>query len=160
MNKKNKERESARIKKLRDALEKGILKTIPKVVLNGHPKERLPNFLNISILDIEGEAMLLYLDKLGIMVGTGSACNSQSLEPSQVLVAIGNPYEYIHGSLRFTLGHDNTMADIKYVLKVLPAIVKKLRAISPLNLSLNQKEKMSDPRAFVGNQTPHFLRKK
>lgn len=157
---KNKKKEIPRIKKMRDTLEKGIFKLIPKVVLNGHKTNRLANFLNISILDVEGEALLLYLDELGIMVNTGSACNSQSLEPSYVLSALGNPYEYVHGSIRFTLGKENKIADIKYVLKHLPAIVKKLRAISPLDLKLNQKEKMSDPKAFIGNQTPHFLRKK
>jgi len=141
LNEKNKKKESVRIKKLRDALEKGIFKLIPKVVLNGHPERRLPNFLNISILDVEGEAMLLHLDKLGIMVGTGSACNAQNLKPSYILTALGNSYEYVHGSLRFTLGKGNTMADVKYVLKHLPIIVKKLRAISPLNLKLNQNEK-------------------
>ena len=128
--------EIERIKKLRDTLEKGIFKTIPKVILNGHLKERLPNFLNISILDVEGEAMLLHLDELGIMAGTGSACNSQNLEPSYILAALGHSYEYIHGSLRFTLGHGNTMADIKYVLKHLPIVVKKLRKISPLELKI------------------------
>ncbi len=150
---------SVKVKKLRDALEKGIFKTIPKVVLNGHPTKRLPNFLNISILDVEGEAMLLMLDELGIMVGTGSACNSQSLSPSTVLTALGNPYEFVHGSLRFTLGRGNTMSDVKFVLKNLPIVVKKLRAISPLDLSINQKTAMSAPAAFIGNQTPHFLKK-
>ena len=141
---KNKKTEYARIKKMRDALEKGIFKSIPKVVLNGHPKLRLPNFVNVSILDIEGEAMLLYLDELGIIVNTGSACNSQSLEPSYVLTALGNPYEFVHGSIRFTLGKTTTMTDVKYVLKHLPGIVKKLREISPLNLDLNQKEKRNE----------------
>ena len=138
-----------RIKKLRDALEKGIFSphrrvaeeaTISKVILNSHPTKRLPNFLNISILDVEGEAMLLYLDELGIMVSTGSACNSQNLEPSYILAALGNSYEHIHGSLRFTLGKGNTMTDVKYVLKHLPIVVKKLRSISSLDLSLNQKK--------------------
>jgi cysteine desulfurase len=138
LNSKNKKVESAHIKKMRDTLEKGIFKLIPKVVLNGHPQKRLPNFLNISILDVEGEAMLLYLDSLGIMVSTGSACNSLSLEPSYILAALGNSYEHIHGSLRFTLGHGNTMVDVKYVLKHLPMVVKKLRDISSLDLSLNQ----------------------
>ncbi len=155
-----KKKSGARVKKLRDRLERGIFKLIPKVVLNGHVTKRLPNFLNVSILDVEGESMLLFLDEYGILVGTGSACNSQSLEPSYVLSALGNPYEYIHGSIRFTLGHGTTERDVDYVLKHLPVIVKKLRAVSPLNLSLGQKEKMSDPRAFVGGQTPHFLRKK
>jgi cysteine desulfurase len=152
--------EVSRIKKLRDLLENGILKSIPKVVLNGHPKNRLPNFLNVSILDVEGEAMLLSLDELGIMVGTGSACNSQSLSPSTVLVALGNPYEFVHGSLRFSLGHQNTEQDVKFVLKHLPKIVERLRQISPLDLSSNQKSDMSVPQAFVGGQTPHFLKNK
>jgi len=157
---KNKKAESARVKKLRDKLEKGIFHSIPKVVLNGHPTQRLPNFLNISILDIEGEALLLYLDERGISVNTGSACNSQSLEPSHVLSALGNPYECIHGSVRFSLGKGTTISDINYVLRKLPPIVARLRKISPLNLKLGKKEKVSEPKAFVGGQTPHFLLKK
>lgn len=136
INEKNKKTQFLKIKKFRDTLEKGIFKSIPKVVLNSHPTQRLPNFLNISILDIEGEAMLLYLNELGIMVSTGSACNSQSLEPSYILKALGSTYEYIHGSLRFTLGRGNTMSDVKYVLKHLPVIVEKLRKISPLELEI------------------------
>ncbi|MCX6716529.1 MAG: aminotransferase class V-fold PLP-dependent enzyme [Candidatus Taylorbacteria bacterium] len=148
------------IRKLRDLLEKNIFKNIQKVVLNGHPEKRLPNFLNVSILDIEGEALLLHLDAHGIMISTGSACNSESLEPSSVLSAIGNPYEFVHSSMRFTLSSETTKSDIEYVLKHLPKIVETLRHISPLNLKVDQKEKMSDPRAFVGGKTPHFLRKK
>jgi len=157
--KKDRKTESACVKKLRDKLEKGIFKSISKVVLNGHPTRRLPNFLNISILDIEGEALLLYLDEKGIFVNTGSACNSESLEPSYVLTALGNPYEYVHGSIRFTLGKGTTTSDINYVLRELPPIVAKLRKISPLNLKLGKKERMSEPKAFVGGQAPHFLRK-
>ena len=147
------------VKKLRDALQTGIFKSIRKVVLNGHLTKRLPNFLNISILDIEGESLLLELDEHGIMINTGSACNSESLEPSYVLTALGNPYEFVHGSIRFTLGAETTMSDVNYVMKTLPAIVNRLRAISPLDLSLDERKAMSDPRAFIGNQTPHFLRK-
>lgn len=132
-------KESIRIKKLRDALQKGILKSIPKAILNGHPQKRLPNFLNISILDVEGEALLLHLDELGISASTGSACNSTSLEPSYILQALGYPYEYIHGSLRFTLGKHTTAQDVNYVLKHLPKVVEKLRAISPLNVKLKIK---------------------
>jgi cysteine desulfurase len=146
--------------KLRDALQRGIFKSIDKVVLNGHPNKRLPNFLNISILDIEGESLLLELDEHGIMINTGSACNSESLEPSYVLTALGNPYEFVHGSIRFTLGAETTMADVNHVLKYLPKIVERLRSISPLDLSTDQKKTMSDPKAFISNQTPHFLRKK
>lgn len=151
---------AAKTAKLRDSLQKGIFKTIDKVVLNGHPTKRLPNFLNISILDIEGESLLLELDEHGIMINTGSACNSESLEPSYVLTALGNPYEFVHGSIRFTLGPQTTMADVDHVLKYLPKIVERLRSISPLDLSTDQKKAMSDSRAFIGNQTPHFLRKK
>lgn len=158
-NRKKLSKEIPRLQKLRDELEQGIKKAIPKTVSNGHRTKRLPNFCNISILDVEGEALLLHLDNLGIMVGTGSACNSESLEPSAVLVALGNPYEFVHGSIRFTLGPTTKSSDIKYVLKHLPKIAQELRRISPLNLKTNQREKMSDPRAFVGGQTPHFLRK-
>ncbi|MEY4731637.1 MAG: cysteine desulfurase [Candidatus Parcubacteria bacterium] len=154
------ERESARIAKLRDKLEQGIFARIPKVVLNGHPTRRLPNFLNVSILDIEGEAMLLYLDESGILVNTGSACNSESLEPSYVLMALGRPYEFIHGSIRFTLGKGTTEADIDYVLRELPGIVKILRRVSPLELSMDHNAVTAQPKAFIGGQTPHFLRKK
>jgi cysteine desulfurase len=156
----DKRQATRKAKKLRDKLEAGIFKKIPKVVLNGNKAHRLPNFLNISILDIEGEAMLLYLDEKGILVNTGSACNSESLEPSYVLTALGNPYEYIHGSIRFTLGKKTTASDINYVLRELPPLVEKLRQISPLNLKPGAKEKMSLPKAFIGGQTPHFLRKR
>lgn len=160
LNQKNKKTEIAKIKRMRDALEKGIFKSIPKIILNGHPKMRLQNFLNISILDIEGEALLLHLDNLGIAVNTGSACNSESLEPSYVLTAFGNPYEFVHGSIRFTLSKNTTKKDVDYVLKNLPKVVKELRQISPLNLNLDQKKMISDEKAFVGRQTPHFLRRK
>jgi cysteine desulfurase len=157
---KEKKKEAKQLALLRDRLEKGIFGKIPKVVLNGHPKMRLPNFLNVSVLDVEGEAMLLYLDREGIMVGTGSACNSESLEPSYILSALGNPYEYIHGSIRFTLGRYTKSADVGHVLRILPEIVTALRRVSPLNLKMNRKEMIAQPRAFVGGQTPHFLRKK
>ncbi len=155
------EKESRRLTVLRDRLERMIFKTIPKVIVNGHPTKRLPNFLNISILDIEGEAMLLRLDDKGIAVGTGSACNSQTLEPSYIIKALGLPYEYIHGSLRFTLGTYTTRESIDYVLKYLPIIVKDLRSMSPINLKVTgNKKTLSLPVAFVGGQTPHFVRGK
>lgn len=130
-----KEKENARLIKLRDYLIKNLLK-IPKTILNGHPESRLPNNVNISFMDIEGEAMVLYLDSYGIYASTGSACQSATLEPSHVIRAIGLPYEAAHGSLRLTLGHRTTKADLDYLLKVLPEIVKKLRAISPVKLNL------------------------
>ena len=150
---------SARITKLRDRLQMGIFSKIEKVLLNGNPTARLPNFLNISILDIEGEAAILYLDKEGIIVNTGSACNSQSLEPSHILTALGRSYEVSHGSVRFTLGKYNTTSDVDYVLKKLPAVVNKLRQMSAVNINPKSTKKTTEPKAFVGNQTPHFLKK-
>jgi len=102
--------------------------------LNGHPTLRLPNNANILILDIEGEALLLHLDEAGIAISTGSACDSRSLEPSHVLLALGLPKEAVHGSIRFTLGKRTTEKDIDYVLETLPPIVEKLRKISPIHL--------------------------
>jgi|SRR3989344_43955 len=133
---KNKNEEIQRLNKLSQKLIDGILKSISKTFLNGHPQKRLPNNVNITILDIEGEALLLYLDHYGICASTGSACHSQNLQPSHVLQAIGLPREIIHGSLRLTLGQKTTNKDIDYVLKVLPDIVKKLRELSPINISL------------------------
>lgn len=134
---KRKDKEAKRLRDLVKYFWEKIQKEIPKVRLNGPEigDGRLPNNLNISILDIEGEALLLYLDEYGIMCSTGSACTSQSLEPSHVLIACGLPYEYAHGSLRFTLGKETTKKrDIDYVMKYLPGIVEKLREISPVNL--------------------------
>lgn len=128
------ETEGKRVSELRDTLRRGIEEKISKVVLNGHPTECLPNNLNISILDIEGEAILLYLDSYGIYVSTGSACDSSSLEPSHVILGIGKSHEYAHGSIRFSLGRKNTKEDIDYVLENLPKVVELLRSASPLNL--------------------------
>ncbi len=129
---KDREKESLRVSALRDRLIKGIEENIPRVVLNGHPTERLPNNVNMSILDIEGEAMLLYLDAKGIAASTGSACDSSSLEPSHVILGIGRPYEHAHASMRFTLGRGTTKKDIDYLLEVFPEIVLMLRKISPM----------------------------
>ena len=128
------EQESARLTILRDDLIARILKDIPKTRLNGHPSERLPNNVNISFMDIEGEALLLYLDAKGIYAATGSACTSASLDPSHVILALGLPYEVAHGSLRFTLGRSTTQEDIDYVLSVLPPLVERLRKISPVHV--------------------------
>ncbi len=129
-----KETENARLIALRDRLISGLLKTVPKTVLNGHPVKRLPNNVNLSFLDVEGEALVLYLDAKGISASTGSACTSSSLEPSHVIMATGLPHEAVHGSLRLTLGKRNTVEDVEYVLKILPLIVQKLRSISPVNI--------------------------
>jgi cysteine desulfurase len=131
--------ESKRETKLRDYFIKNIIKNITRVILNGHPENRLPNNINISVLDIEGEAMLLWLDKYGIAVSTGSACDSKSLEPSHVIMALGKSYEFANSNLRFTLGRSTTKKDIDYVLAVLPKIVQDLRKISPIKTEENAK---------------------
>ncbi|MBI5023283.1 MAG: cysteine desulfurase [Candidatus Magasanikbacteria bacterium] len=137
----DKEKENARLTALREYFLQGLMKKMAKIKLNGHPTQRLPNNLNVSILNVEGEAMLLYLDENGIQAATGSACTSQSLDPSHVLLSIGLPYEMAHGSLRFTMGHGTTKADIDYVLKVLQEIVEKLREISPARLDMGESKK-------------------
>ena len=124
--------ENLHLMPLRDKLIKGILEKIPEARLNGHPTLRLANNVNVSIKYVEGESMLLNLDMEGIAASSGSACTSGSLDPSHVLLAIGLTHEIAHGSLRFTLGKQTTEADIDHVLSVLPAIVEKLRAMSPL----------------------------
>jgi cysteine desulfurase len=118
--------------RLRERLIKGLLEKIPEVYLNGHPTERLPNNVNISVKYIEGESILLSLDMLGIAASTGSACTSESLEPSSVLLAIGLPHEIAHGSLRFSFGRWTKAEDIDYLLENLPSVVSNLRAMSPL----------------------------
>jgi cysteine desulfurase len=130
-----KENENARLMALRDRLTEGLL-AIPKTRLNGHPTERLPNSVNISFIDIEGEAAVLYLDAEGIYVSTGSACASTSLDPSHVILATGLSYEAAHGSIRFTLGKHTTAEDIEYVIKTMPGVVERLRKMSPVNLDM------------------------
>lgn len=133
----NKEKENKRLQDLRDWLIQELLK-IPKTILNGHPTKRLPNNINISFLDVEGEALLLYLDELGIQASTGSACTSTTLEPSHVIRALGRPYEAAHGSLRFTLGKHTSQADLKYLLQQLPIVVSKLRQASPVVVDMDE----------------------
>ena len=128
-------KEAKRLIALRDYLTKSLLAKIPKSILQGHPSKRLPNNANISFLDVEGEAIILYLDKFGVCVSSGSACTSHSLEPSHVLVATGIPYEIAHGSIRFSLGKRTTKKEIDFVIKKLPPIIEKLRALSPVELS-------------------------
>ena len=130
------EKESTRLVKLRDYFINRLLGEIPKTVLNGHPAQRLPNNINVSILDAEGESIVLYLDEAGVACSTGSACTSESLEPSHVILAIGKPHAYAHGAMRFSLGRSTTKKDIDYVMKVLPDIIKKLRMFSPVNIKI------------------------
>jgi cysteine desulfurase len=124
--------ESKRLTSLRDRLIYGITSSIPHSKLNGDPVNRLPGNVNISFEFIEGESMLLLLDMKGISASSGSACTSGSLDPSHVLLAIGLPHEKAHGSLRLSLGHSNTDSDVDKTLEELPAIVSRLRDMSPL----------------------------
>jgi cysteine desulfurase len=124
--------ESKRLIILRNYLITKLQARIPSMVLNGHPIHRSPNNVNISIPYIEGESMLLMLDELGIEASTGSACSARDLKPSHVLLAIGQPDELAHGSIRFSLGRGTTKKQLDYLLKVFPPIVKRLTAISAL----------------------------
>lgn len=124
--------EMARVKAMRDRLMQGLLDKIPYSRVNGDIEKRLDGNLNIGFEFVEGESLLMWLDASGICASTGSACNSASLEPSHVLLSIGVPHERAHGSLRFTLSHENTDEDVDYILATLPGIVQRLRDMSPL----------------------------
>jgi cysteine desulfurase len=117
---------------LRDRFEKALFDRIPEVVLNGHPTDRLPNTLNLSFRFVEGEALLLNLDMMGIACSSGSACTSGSVEASPILLAMGADPVDAQGALRFSLGRGNTDSDIDYVVDAIEAVVDKLRAMSPL----------------------------
>ncbi len=123
--------ENDRVRRLRDKLEDGILRSIPNVRVNGDREHRLPNTTSVSFEYIEGEAILLLLDQLGICASSGSACTSGSLEPSHVLRAMGVPFTAAHGSIRFSLSRYNTEEEIDYVLAHLPPLIERLRDISP-----------------------------
>ncbi len=148
---KEKQKESQRLTDLRNYFINQLFKKVPNILLNGPgvqkksaPKmhgrtkqvqqktetdRRLPNNINVSILNIEGEALLLYLDSYNIAVSTGSACTSTSMDPSHVILAIGRARAYVDGSMRFTLGKSTTKKDIDYLMNVLPGIVAELRRI-------------------------------
>lgn len=129
---KNMEKNNKKMIEIRDYIIKGITCSIDNVKLNGHPSERLPNNVNFTFDFIEGESLLLLLDMKGIYGSSGSACTSGSLDPSHVLLAIGLPHERAHGSLRITIGDENTKEEADYLLEVLPPIVQRLRDMSPL----------------------------
>ncbi|HUW19655.1 MAG TPA: cysteine desulfurase NifS [Sedimentisphaerales bacterium] len=123
--------ENQRVKELRDRLENGILETCPDCRLNGDKENRLPNTSNISFEYVEGEAILLMLDRHGICASSGSACTSGSLEPSHVLRAMGVPFTAAHGSIRFSLSRYNTQEEVEYTLEKIPPIINRLRELSP-----------------------------
>lgn len=120
------------IQPIKDNLREDIIKAIPRVIVNGNQDYSLPNVLNVSFPGAEGESILLFLDHYGIEVSTGSACASGDGKPSHVLMAMLADPELAHGSVRFSFGLDNTAADVEYVMKYLPRIIKNLREISTL----------------------------
>jgi cysteine desulfurase len=125
-------KDSQYLTKLRDKIISKVLEIIPESYLNGHPTQRLPNNAHFRFTGIEGESLVLALDEKGIAASTGSACSSKKLEPSHILLAIGLNEVEAHGSLRLTLGRENTEEEIDYLLEVLPEVVGRLREISPL----------------------------
>ncbi len=125
------EDENTRVRQLRDRLESRILAECPQSFVNGDVENRLPNTTNISFEYIEGEAILLLMDKLGICASSGSACTSGSLEPSHVLRAMGVPFTAAHGSVRFSLSVYNTDEEIDFVAENMPKIINRLRDLSP-----------------------------
>lgn len=124
--------EVAEVRRLRDAFERALFARIPDLVLNGHPTLRLPNTVNLSFRYVEGEALLLNLDMLGIACSSGSACTSGSLEASPILLAMGADPTDSQGALRFSLGYGNTEEDVSYAVDAIEKVVEKLRAMSPL----------------------------
>ncbi|MFA5931185.1 MAG: cysteine desulfurase family protein [archaeon] len=127
-----KKKESARLVKLRDYFIKKVFSEIPKTILNGHKKNRLPNNVNISFDGVEGESILLRLNEKGIRVSTGSACSSQSLDPSHVLIGIGRNHALAHGSIRFSFGKETTKKQLDYTIKELKKTISFLRQLSPV----------------------------
>jgi cysteine desulfurase len=117
------------VEKLKERLLNGILTEVDQVVVNGAPTDS-PNTLNVSFLGAEGESIMLMLDEAGVEVSTGSACAARSIEPSHVIMAMGGNAELAHGSVRFSLGLETTRDEVDYVIKTLPPIIKKLRAMS------------------------------
>lgn len=140
ISKKEMGKEGKRLTQLRDRLIKNVLK-IENSWLNGHPKKRLPGNANFGFKFIEGESIILELDFNGIMANTGSACSTSSLKPSHVLTAIGLRPEYTHGSLRATLGRQNTKEEVDYVIETLSKIVSRLREMSPFKKDFGEYEK-------------------
>ena len=125
--------ENTRVKALRDTLEQGVLAGVPDTIVNGDVEHRLPNTSSIAFKYVEGEAILLMLDQYGICASSGSACTSGSLEPSHVLRAMGVPFTFAHGSIRFSLSRYTTDADVKLVVDVMPSVIDTLRRMSPFN---------------------------
>jgi cysteine desulfurase len=128
---KNINSENERVRALRDKLEKSLIDSIPRTKLNGHPEHRLPNTSNLSFEFVEGESILLMLNREQICASSGSACTSGSLEPSHVMRAMGVPFTFAHGSVRLSLSRFNTEEEIDRVIEVFPKVIARLRQISP-----------------------------
>jgi cysteine desulfurase len=124
--------ENIRLAAMRDKITELVGEQIPDVILNGHPRQRTPQNVNITFHYVEGESITLHLDMYGIAVSTGSACFSRSLEASHVIAAIGGDHERAHGSIRMTVGRFNTMEEVIFVVGTLKKVVENLRKISPL----------------------------
>ena len=137
--------EQSRVKDLRDRLEKAILQTVPNCFVNGDRHDRLPNTSNIAFEFVEGEAILLHLTRAGVAASSGSACTSGSIEPSHVLLAMDIPVTAVHGSIRFSLSRDNSVEDVNRVIEVMPAIIEKLRALSPFGADAGKQDSDSNP---------------
>lgn len=135
---KNMEKENTYVLRLRNKLESELLKRIPQSRVNGDMEKRLPNTTNISFEFVEGEAILLLMNELGICASSGSACTSGSLQPSHVLRAMGVPFTMAHGSVRFSLSIYNTEEEIDFVIDKMPAIIERLRGMSPFWNTANQ----------------------
>lgn len=125
------EEEQTRVRAMRDRLEQGLLKNVDRALLMGDPDARLPNTCNIAFEFIEGEAILLLLNRAGIAASSGSACTSGSLEPSHVLRAMNVPYTAAHGAIRFSFSRDNEEADVDRILEAVPGVITNLRSLSP-----------------------------
>ena len=140
--------ENTEVKRLRDRLEQGILSQVPHCFVTGDPNNRLPNTANIAFEYIEGEAILMLLNKQGIAASSGSACTSGSLEPSHVMRAMDIPYTAAHGTIRFSLSRYNTLPEIDRVIAAVPPIVANLRKLSPYwaeNGPVTEPEKLFAP---------------
>ncbi len=142
--------ESPRIAALRDRLVKGMLERVEDSALNGHPTRRLPNNANFRFKFVEGEAMLLNLDMMGVSVSSSSPCTSKSLLPSHVLLACGIPTEEAQSAVQFTLGRWNTEEEVDRVLDVMPGVISKLRAMSPFS-----RENIEEMRSTAGHRDDH-----
>lgn len=142
---KNMAEENTRVRALRDRLEQGLLAAIPDAIVNGDAANRLPNTTNISFKYVEGEAILLLLDQLGVCASSGSACTSGSLEPSHVLRAMGVPFTYAHGSIRFSLSRFNTQEEVDHVVRELPRVIARLREMSPFRAGSEAEAALTKP---------------